>query len=251
MKTYSIPGSAVRFPLAIMASPGTDIVLSEPRMESYRSFANKLWNAARFLEMKGEGVTANPGKGFRPSPEANGKIALEDRWMASRLNRVAGLVENALNTYRFDHAAHDLYQFVWHEFCDWYIELTKLRNTPAAWRNLAAAFENTLRLLHPFMPFITEELWQRLTNGPADGTNSISLADYPRCDSIHLDDEAEGQMGALQEAIAQIRNARVEMKVDAKQEIDAEFYSAEPALRDRAEQYAAPFFRLAPTVLAA
>jgi valyl-tRNA synthetase len=167
--------------------------------------------------------------------------------MASRLNRVADQVENALETYRFDHAAHVLYQFVWHEFCDWYIELAKLRNTPAAWRNLAAAMENALRLLHPFMPFITEELWQRLTNG--DCSVSISVQDYPRCDAMFLDDDAEKQMEALQEAIAQIRNARVEMKVDAKQEIDAQFYSADPLLRARAEQYAGAFSGLARTVL--
>jgi len=238
---------AVRFTLAIMASPGTDIVLSESRMDSYRAFANKIWNAARFLDMKGEGVIAAPGHGFRPVAESSGKIALEDRWMASRLNRVAGLVEAALNAYRFDHAAHELYQFVWHEFCDWYIELAKLRNTPAAWRNLAAAFENTLRLLHPFMPFITEELWQRLVAG--NGETSISVQDYPRCDSIFLDDVAEAQMGALQEAIAQIRNARVEMKIDAKREIDAEFYTPDPALRKTAEQYSQAFSGLTRTAL--
>jgi len=238
---------AVRFTLALMASPGTDIVLSESRMESYRAFANKIWNAARFIDMKGEGVVAAPGHGFRPVAEANGKVALEDSWMASRLNRVADQVENALETYRFDHAAHVLYQFVWHEFCDWYIELAKLRNTAAAWRNLAAAMENALRMLHPFMPFITEELWQRLTNG--DGSVSISVQDYPRCDAMFLDDDAEKQMEALQEAIAQIRNARVEMKIDTKQEIDAQFYAANPLLRTRAEQYSGAFSGLARTVL--
>ncbi len=238
---------AVRFTLAIMASPGTDIVLSEPRMESYRAFANKIWNAARFIEMKGEGVTASPAKGFRPEAETTGKIVLEDRWMASRLNRVAGQVENALKTYRFDHAAHELYQFAWHEFCDWYIELAKMRNTTAAWRNIAAAFENLLRLLHPFMPFITEELWQRITGGRGDA--SVSFADYPRCDSMKLDDEAEAQMGALQEAIAQIRNARVEMKVDAKREIDAEFYSADPKLSACAVQYSGAISGLTRTAL--
>jgi valyl-tRNA synthetase len=136
---------------------------------------------------------------------------------------------------------------VWHEFCDWYIELAKLRNTPAAWRNLAAALENVLRLLHPFMPFITEELWQRLTNG--DGTVSISLAEYPRCNAMFLDEDAESQMSALQEAIAQIRNARIEMKVDAKQEIDAQFYAANTDLRARAMQYAGAFTALARTNL--
>jgi valyl-tRNA synthetase len=238
---------AVRFTLALMASPGTDIVLSESRMESYRAFANKIWNAARFIDMKGEGVVAKPGHGFRPVAEVNGKVALEDSWMASRLNRVADQVENALEAYRFDQAAHVLYQFVWHEFCDWYIELAKLRNTAAAWRNLAAALENALRLLHPFMPFITEELWQRLTH--SDGSQSISMQDYPRCDAMFLDDDAEKQMQALQEAIAQIRNARVEMKIDAKQEIDAEFYSENALLRARAEQYAGAFSGLARTAL--
>ena len=131
--------------------------------------------------------------------------------------------------YRFDHAAHELYQFVWHEFCDWYIELAKLRNTAAAWRNLAAAFENTLRLLHPFMPFITEELWQRFDRRRRHSLDLAAGLSALR-DSMMLDDEAEAQMSALQEAIAQIRNARVEMKVDAKREIDAEFYSADAKL---------------------
>jgi valyl-tRNA synthetase len=238
---------AVRFTLAIMASPGTDIVLSESRMDSYRAFANKIWNAARFLDMKGEGVTAEPGHGFRPVAESSGKIALEDRWMASRLNRVAGLVEAALNAYRFDHAAHELYQFVWHELCDWYIELAKLRNTPAAWRNLAAAFENTLRLLHPFMPFITEELWQRLVGG--NGEKSISLQDYPRCDSMFLDEAAEGQMGALQEAITLIRNQRAEWRVDVKQEIEVQLYTVTPELRARFEEYSNSLSSMAHAVL--
>jgi valyl-tRNA synthetase len=192
---------------------------------------------------------AAKARAFHPQPEADGQVALEDRWMASRLNRVAGQINAELSVYRFDQAAHLLYQFFWGEFCDWYIELAKLRGTPAAWANLTAAFENALRLLHPIMPFVTEELWQALTGTP-DGTESIAVQPYPACDNALLDDEAETRMAALQEAIAQIRAARVEMKVEARRKIAAEFFSPDAGLRALASQYRAAFERLAEVHLA-
>ncbi len=241
---------AVRFTLAILSSPGTDIALSESRMESYRAFANKIWNAARLIFLKAEGVEVKAAP-FRPLPESDGRTALEDRWMASRLNRVAGQLNASLEQYRFHEAAHILYHFFWHEFCDWYIELAKLRNTPSAWRNLAAAFENALRLLHPFMPFLTEELWQRVTGTQESAGLSIALEPFPTTDPALLDGEAERRMAALQEAIVSIRNARVEMKVEPRQKIAVEFYSAEEELRALAEQYRPAFERLAQTELRA
>jgi len=228
---------AVRFTLAIMAAPGTDIALSEQRIQSYRAFANKIWNAARFIFLKGvEYADAEPVIS-----------SLEDRWMFSRLSRVAGEIHAALSAYRFHEAAHLLYHFFWHEFCDWYIELKKLDTSEQSWRNLLAAFERALRLLHPFMPFITEELWQRLRRGitepPADNV-SIALQPYPRPEPRHFDEEAERQMALLQEAMVSIRNIRAELK-DERKELSAELHFSDPVLRELAEHFRPAFKRLA------
>jgi valyl-tRNA synthetase len=229
---------AVRFTLAIMAAPGTDIALSEQRIQSYRAFANKIWNAARFIFLKGvEYADAEPVIS-----------SLEDRWMFSRLSRVAGEIHAALSAYRFHEAAHLLYHFFWHEFCDWYIELKKLDTSEQSWRNLLAAFEGALRLLHPFMPFITEELWQRLTRGiaepPADDI-SIALQPYPRPEPRHFDEEAERQMGVLQEAMVSIRDIRATLKIEPKQRVPAELHFADAAVRALAEHFRSAFERLA------
>ena len=180
---------AVRFTLAAMAAPGTDIAFSESRTESYRAFANKIWNAARFLFMNvdraqqagvwslDEFKSGLQGKGFAGF-EAQ---TLEDRWILSRFNRVAQEIDDALATYRFHEAAHVVYHFFWGEFCDWYLELIKPRlaaenreDARAAYGNLISIFEGALRLLSPFMPFITEELWHAVYDGkpPAE---SIAL----------------------------------------------------------------------------
>ncbi len=236
---------AVRFTLAIMAAPGTDITLSEGRIASYRAFANKIWNAARFIFLK--------GVEYRGAPPVIS--SLEDRWMFSRLNRVAEEIDAALSAYRFHEAAHLLYHFFWHEFCDWYIELKKLETSPEqgeqSWQNLLAAFERALRLLHPFMPFITEELWQRLTRaadsggGAAAPAASIALQPYPHPEPGLRDEEAERQMAALQEAMVNIRNIRAELKIEPKRRVPAELYSADAGLRALAEQFRPAFERLA------
>ena len=141
-----------------MSSPGRDIKLSEERIEGYRNFTNKIWNAARFIIMNSEGVPA-----VEPVP-----LSLPDRWILSRLNRTAAEVTEMLSTYRFDMAANTIYRFFWHEFCDWYVELAKLQiyeggqkkeNTIAL---LIRTMDGALRMLHPFMPFITEEIWQHI-----------------------------------------------------------------------------------------
>jgi valyl-tRNA synthetase len=250
---------AVRFALAIQAAPGTDIALSEDRIRSYRAFANKIWNAARFIFMKGSEYAGRP-------PAI---AALEDRWMFSRLETVAGQINTALGAYRFHEAAHLVYHFFWHEFCDWYIELKKLDTSEPSRQNLLAAFERALRLLHPFMPFITEELWQRLmagskVQGPrskvetAEGSGpegpgtldlgpwtSIALQPFPQADAGWGDPEAERRMAVLQEAVVSIRNIRAEMKIDPKRRVPAEFYSADAGLRALAEQFRPAFERLA------
>ena len=231
---------AVRFTLASMAAPGTDIALSEQRMEGYAAFANKIWNAARFIFMTLDRAEEQ-GRWQRPQQlesgltlEARGSHVI-DRWIFSRLNAVARQVQESLTTFRFHEAADTLYHFFWHEFCDWYIELVKLRlNLPAeatpaqiadvkiAADNLLVAFEGALRLLHPFMPFITEELWQTIhgENAPAP---SIALASYPQAEAGAHDAAAERQVDLLQRVVAQVRSLRAEWKVAPKQTVHLRF----------------------------
>src|SRR5438105_9478493 len=157
---------ALRFTLAAMASPGRDIKLSEERIEGYRNFANKLWNAARFILMNLDGPRAEAPLADRP---------IADRWIMSRLHRCIGEVNRSLEEYRFDEAANTVYHFIWHEYCDWYLEFAKLdlaskdaAATACTRATLVESFETLLRLLHPFMPFITEEIWQAIPlNGPS------------------------------------------------------------------------------------
>ncbi|MDR3677125.1 MAG: valine--tRNA ligase, partial [Acidobacteriota bacterium] len=186
---------AVRFALAISAAPGTDIAFSEDKVESYRAFANKIWNAGRFILMNLQKMPENlstqlaqalepiPGVGFEPVA-AEEHLALADRWIFSRLAAVTKEIEEALKDYRFHEAAFKIYHFFWHEFCDWYVEWVKPEITrpaeggkvPPVWINLARVFEASLHLLHPFMPFITEELWHLLPLRHAG--DSISLTDF-------------------------------------------------------------------------
>ncbi|MCH8268876.1 MAG: valine--tRNA ligase [Acidobacteria bacterium] len=243
---------AVRFTLAVMAAPGTDIVLSEDRMASSRAFANKIWNAARFLFMSLEKSGAEPWTppadgNCRLLPDANGQMSLEDRWIFSRLTRVAGEIGTAWEAFRFHEAAHLIYHFFWHEFCDWYLELKKLSFAPVqgplppAWENLCRAFDLSLRLLHPTMPFLTEELWQRL--GPRQ--TSIALAPFPTHDPALVDESAEKEMNLLQEIIGNIRNMRAEMRVDAKRKIPVELFAANGNVSRLSGQYSQAIQRLA------
>ena len=243
---------AVRFTLAVMAAPGTDIALSEDRMASSRAFANKIWNAARFLFMSLEKSGAEPWTppadgNYRLLPDASGRMSLEDRWIFSRLTRVAGEIGTAWEAFRFHEAAHLIYHFFWHEFCDWYLELKKLSFAPLqgplppAWENLCRAFDLSLRLLHPTMPFLTEELWQRL--GPRQ--TSIALAPFPAHDPALVDESAEKEMNLLQEIIGNIRNMRAEMRVDAKRKIPVELYAANGNVSRLSGQYSQAIERLA------
>ena len=219
---------AVRFTLASMASPGTDIAFSEARTEGYRAFANKIWNAARFLfmnlERAGSGFDLERGRKLMLAGDA----PLEARWIVSRLGATAEAVCEALGAYRFDEAAAVVYQFFWGEFCDWYLELVKLRlnfgderdiDNGAAYEALGvfvAVFDAALRLLSPFMPFITEEIWHALW-GAAAPAKSIALTRYPLAKDFAVDPEAEDEMGLLQEIIVNVRGLRKEMGVPEKE----------------------------------
>jgi valyl-tRNA synthetase len=170
-------------------------------------------------------------------------VPLEDRWIFSRLNRCAESVNRAIETYRFHEAAQTLWSFVWHEFCDWYLELKKLRfqdNTGlnAHWRNLLTVYETMLRLLHPFMPFITEELWQRVTERSEDRPISIALACYPQYNPGAANPQAEVEMEVLQSIVTAARELRADMKIDPKQTMDGVLVVREPAREMVNEQLA-------------
>jgi valyl-tRNA synthetase len=232
---------AVRMALLQGAAPGTDIVLTEERMESSRAFANKIWNAARFLFMKMELAGVEPW--LPPSleeyqPEASTdtlEVPVEDRWIFSRLNSASEQANRAIEQYRYHEAAQVLWHFFWHEFCDWYLELKKLRfreNTGlnADWRNTLAAFETALRLLHPAMPFLTEELWQRLAGGRKDRPVSIALAAYPQYRAEGTNYAAEREIEILQEVVTLARTLRAESKIDPKMQVEGALYSRNSVL---------------------
>ena len=246
---------AVRMALLQGAAPGTDIVLTEERMESSRGFANKIWNAARFLFLNMERSGVEPWvpdslEEFRPVAEPDTVEApVEDRWIFSRLNSCAEQVNRSIEQYRFHEAAQVLWHFFWHEFCDWYVELKKLSfregsGLTPGWRNTLAAFETALRLLHPAMPFLTEELWQRLAAGGAGRPKSIALAAYPQYNREATDFAAEREIGILQEIVGMARTLRAEARLDPKQQLDGALYSRSAAL-EAAQRHAVAIQALA------
>ena len=219
---------AVRFTLASMASPGTDIAFSEARTEGYRAFANKIWNAARFIFMNVQrareaGIDVDPST-FGYMPQAGDHDPLEARWIVARLHAVAAAVDAALGDYRFDEAANIVYQFFWGDFCDWYLEIVKLHldfadpaassSTRAALTTLLQTFESALRLLSPFMPFITEELWHALYEDEAPAP-SIALTRYPHA-SAQIDHGAVADFAHLQDLIVCVRALRKDIGVEEK-----------------------------------
>jgi len=200
---------AVRLALMMSAAPGTDITYSEDRLNSARQFGNKMWNAARMILMNMESA------GIELSiPEPGRAETLEDRWIFSRLNATAESVNRALEQHRYHEVAEELWQFFWHDFCDWYLEIKKLRQAPNSgltndWRNFLSVFGAYLRLQHPLMPFITEELWHRFGQ-----TQSIALAEYPRAGQ--RDEAAEREMALMQEMITAARQLRADHGLDRK-----------------------------------
>ena len=230
---------AVRFTLAAMASPGTDIAFSEARTEGYRAFANKIWNAARFIFMNVErgrdsGIRADRSL-LGDMPAVSADAPLETRWIASRLNSVAAEVNAALGEYRFHEAASLVYQFFWGDFCDWYLEIVKLRldfsegadktATRAALTTLLQSFEAALRLLSPFMPFLTEELWHAIYNGEPPA-KSIALTRYPQARTDSTGAQVEAQMASLQDLIVSVRALRKDLAVEEKASIPIRIHVA-------------------------
>src|ERR1700734_1870069 len=260
---------ATRFTLAAMAAPGTDVAFNESRTDGYRAFANKIWNAARFMFMNVERVEPGlrPGGGQECPPHTGSSYTgsshtgvggfqvsnLEDRWILSRFNRVAGDVNEALATYRFHEAANRIYDFFWGEFCDWYLELIKPRlnfeeggdksAARVACANLVNLFDAALRLLHPVMPFITEEIWHAMYDGkPA--MKSIALAAYPQADAKQIDLAAETEMAILQDLIVSVRNLRADLKVEPKVKVPIELFTADGEIRTLVEKNSGAVERL-------
>lgn len=198
---------ALRFTLATGNSPGNDMRFSNEKVESSRNFANKIWNASRFIQMNCEGVEVKYGL-----PE---KLETEDKWVLSKFNRLCTEVTENLDKFELGLAVQKLYDFIWDIFCNWYIELSKARlqaggeTADAARQQLIWVMSNTLKLLHPFMPFITEEIWQKL---PHDG-DTIMTSEWPKADASHDFPAEEAAMERVMDAIRAIRNRRSEMNV--------------------------------------
>ena len=242
VKTYGT--DAVRFTLASMASPGTDIAFNVARTEGYRAFANKIWNAARFLFMNVDraaevGIAVDPAT-LGGMPVADEDAPLEARWIVAELHATAAKVNQALEAYRYDDAANLIYQFFWGSFCDWYLEIVKLRldfsetadkaKTTAALTTLVSVFEAALRLLSPFMPFITEELWNAVYDGRPPA-KSVALTRYPRTEQADLPDcllSASIEMEDLQKVVTSLRALRKELGVPEKEHVRALIHAGRP-----------------------
>ncbi len=220
---------ALRYTLVTSSTPGNDMNLDMRRIEGARNFANKLWQAGRFILNNLE----------KAEPRL-GELLLEDRWILSRLQRLTGEVTELLETFQYGEAGRRVRDFLWDEFCDWYIEATKVllyddaadKGTPLA--VLLVVLEQSLRLLHPFMPFVTEALWQALPASAKSG-EALIIAAWPEADVTRLDDVAEAQMGVLMELVRGIRNVRAEYNVEPGKRIPALIVAGElaPALEAR------------------
>jgi valyl-tRNA synthetase len=213
---------AFRFTLTAFAAQGRDIKLAPERIEGYRNFANKIWNASRFVLM-------NLEQDFAPNANlVSDGTSLADMWILSRLHSVVKEVQAALTDYRFNDVASTLYQFIWHEYCDWYLELSKpalyeekgSASRKATQTVLAHVLETALRLLHPIMPFITEEIWQTLPEGVRSEAQSIMISKFPAVDEKRINAEIEQDMQMVMDTILAIRNIRGEMNIAPSAQIN-------------------------------
>ena len=228
---------ALRFALTTGTAPGNDLRLGESKLESSRNFANKLWNAARFVMSSLEGAEPSSLAGWYDLPELEAQQqsgqrvspdgSRQDRWILHRLNQAVGSVDGYLEAFELGEAQLVIYEFLWGDYCDWYIEMAKIRlrvgdATPL--RVLAHVLERTVRLLHPFMPFITEEIWQTLQQRlPREGElpDSIMVAQYPASDQGRIDQQADQEMLILTTLIRAIRNARAQLRIPSGQPLEA------------------------------
>jgi valyl-tRNA synthetase len=239
---------ALRFTLAALNTAGRYIRLSPERVESYRNFINKLWNASRFALMNLDGHEPDAFEAQLGSGQL--QLGLADRWILSRLQRVALDVDAALEGFRFSDAANAIYQFVWHEVCDWYIELSKphLHLPPdgsppsprrrAVQGTLAHVLEQTLRMLHPFAPFVTEEIWQKLPK-PGHLPASLMITIYPKGDARLVDETAEREMSLVQEVAVAVRMLRSTYNVPPSWSVPVEVRVPDDAARALVDRHRA------------
>ena len=230
---------ALRFTFYSLASTGRDIKFDIGRMEGFRNFCNKIWNAARYamMNIESEKVPVSPG---------SGEYSVADRWIMSRFENTALAVESAIDNYRFDLASQALHEFIWSEYCDWYVELSK----PVLWDEksdpeaakatryvLVSVLEKSLRLLHPFMPFITEEVWQKIA--PLIGINgdSIMIEPYPQHEPRNIDKESEEHIEWIKGVIIAIRNIRGEMEISPAKSINVTLRSGSKRDREKLSNY--------------
>lgn len=210
-----IPASGadgLRLSLAMLSGQGRDVKLAIPRVSGYRAFLNKIWNATRFALMR---LGDEP---VLPVDHVRENLKLEDKYILSRLNQVISQIDKSLSNYEFSAASETLYQFFWTEFCDWYIELAKLRIESQEVRSvLVELLSTSTRLLHPFCPFVTEEIWANLPNHQG----YCSFAEFPKSDASYIDLAAEQEFKKLQQIISMIRNARQESNLPAQKKLPA------------------------------
>jgi valyl-tRNA synthetase len=234
---------ALRFTLSAMAAQGRDIKLSPSRVEGYRNFATKLWNAARFAEIN----ACAPVKGFDP---ASAKQTI-NRWIAGESERALATVTEALEAYRFNEAAGAIYSFIWHKFCDWYLELIKPillgsdQDAAAETRAMTAwALDRALKLLHPFMPFVTEELWAKLARDGEGRESLLILATWPK--HLGLENaEADAEIGWVVRLVSEVRSVRSEMNVPAGAKVPLVISGASDGTTARAKRHEGTILRLA------
>ena len=224
---------ALRFTLTTGSTPGNDMRLTEERLAGSRNFANKLWNGARF-------VLSELGEQRVEPPTPGQPLALEDRWLLSRLQRLCTTVDGLLSQFQLGEAGRQIHDFLWGELFDWYLEASKVRlraGDSSPLPVLAHVLDSSLRLLHPFMPFLTEEIWQQLRPRLAgEDTPALIGAAYPRGDARWADAEAERAFAGLQDVVRAIRQVRAEYNVEAGRWVETYVVDrgGEPALRERA-----------------
>ena len=221
---------AVRFALTTGTSAGNDMRMNEQKLEASRNFANKVWNAARFVISNIENAPDSDLEGWC---EPHALERREDRWIVSRLNGVAAQVESSMRDYQFGEAQRVIHDFLWNEYCDWYIEMSKVRmragDASSPLPTLAHVLEKMLRMLHPFMPFVTEEIWTRLVavlpEAP-DRPEALIVAPYPESDPSRRDAEAEAEVESIIELVRAARNLRAEFRIQNNERLEAEISAA-------------------------